>query len=111
MTICTAKFALPDDVVPGDLHRLSYSWDEKYRDPTEILCERVVPWVLDFYSSKLTFEGGVPDGVRYVTCEPDEEEKEVPHNLRVVREGNSVSISTKNFGNIVGSFRVPPPAE
>lgn len=26
MTVCAAQFALPDDVIPGDLHRLSYSW-------------------------------------------------------------------------------------
>ena len=58
----------------------------------------------------MTFEGEVPQGVRYVTCEKrGVEEVEIPNDIPVVYDGKTVSVSAKNFGNIVGYFEVPPP--
>ncbi|MBR6458717.1 MAG: hypothetical protein IKS49_00975 [Actinomycetaceae bacterium] len=110
--VCAAQFSLPDDVVPGDLHRLSYSWDESSQIPREKLSERFLPWSLDFYSSTITFEGGVPDDIRYVVFMPmGEQEVEIDSDIPLIREGNTVSISTKNFGNIIGSFRYTAPVK
>ena len=74
--------------------------------------ERLLSWTLDFYSFTVTFEGGIPDGVRYVTREPiGDQEVEVPNDIPIIREGNTVSVSMKNFGNIIGYFELPPFAE
>lgn len=109
--VCAAQFALPDDVVPGDLHRLSYSWDEESQIPREKLSERFLPWSLDFYSSTVTFDGGIPEDIRYVTTMPmGEQEIEVQRDIPLIRRDNSVSISTKDFGNIIGAFRFSAPA-
>lgn len=103
--ICATRFSLPDNVVPGDLHTLSYSWDEYLQAPREKIGERLLPWTLDFYSCKVTFEGRVPEDIRYATFELFEgEEVEVPCDIPIVRSGNTVSISAKNFGNCVGAF-------
>ncbi|MBR5950031.1 MAG: hypothetical protein IKZ87_01200, partial [Actinomycetaceae bacterium] len=97
-------------VVPGDLHKFSYRWDEKRDDVPNVLCYGFVPWLLDFYSGSVTFEGGIPEGIRYVTCENrDGEDVEVPNDIPVERSGNTVSVSVKNFGNIVAYFEVPTP--
>ncbi|MBR5951068.1 MAG: hypothetical protein IKZ87_06510 [Actinomycetaceae bacterium] len=111
-TIYAAQFALPDDVVPGDLHSFSYACDEKTTEPITEICDRFLPWTLDFYSGKVTFEGGVPEGVRYVTLKQEGgREVEVPNDLTVTHYGESVSVSTKNFGNIIGYFEVPSSAD
>ena len=34
---------------------------------------------------------------------------EVPNEIPVMRRGNTVSVSIKNFGNIVGYFEIPIP--
>lgn len=105
MPVCAAQFALPDDVVPGDLHKLSYSWDSTTRTPVEKIGERFLPWTLDFYSSSITFEGGIPEDIRYVTRKPvGGQEIEVPNDIPLIRNGNTVSMSKKNFGNIIGHF-------
>ncbi|MBR6458723.1 MAG: hypothetical protein IKS49_01005 [Actinomycetaceae bacterium] len=107
-TICSAQFVLPDDVIPGDLHKLSYSWDEKSRDPVTRAGVRFIPWILDFYSCKVTFEGGIPDGIRYTTLEQVGDQRvEVPNDIPLIRQRNSLSISAKNFGNRVGYFEIP----
>ncbi|MBR6458725.1 MAG: hypothetical protein IKS49_01015 [Actinomycetaceae bacterium] len=112
MTICAAQFALPDDVIPGDLHKFSYAWDEKSEEPMVKIGERLLSWTLDFYSFAVTFEGGIPDGVRYVTREPvGDTEIEIPNNIPVMCEGNTLRVSTKNFGSIVGYLEVPLPTE
>ncbi|MBR6458917.1 MAG: hypothetical protein IKS49_01995 [Actinomycetaceae bacterium] len=109
-TIYIAHFSLPDDVVPGDLYKFSYKWDEKHIVAPNILCNRFVPWSLDFYSCSVTFEGGIPRGIRYVTCENrGDEDVEVPNDIPLVRDGNTVSVSIKNFGNIIGYFELPEP--
>ncbi|MBR6458720.1 MAG: hypothetical protein IKS49_00990 [Actinomycetaceae bacterium] len=111
MIICSTLFALPDDVVPGDLHTLSYSWDESSDKPRYKEAERYLPWILDFYSCKITFEGGIPEDIRYATFELyDDEEVEVPCDIPIVRSGNTVSMSAKNFGNLVGAFCSSVPA-
>lgn len=104
-TVHAAQFALPDDVVPGDLHSLSYSWNEVSPQSFERICDRYFPWILDFYSCVVTFEGDVPQSLRYVTLIPmDDKEIEVPCDIPVIRDGNRVSLSAKNFGNIIGYF-------
>lgn len=106
--VCAAQFALPDTVTPGDLHKLSYSWDVLTQTPKEKISERFLPWTLDFYSCSLTFEGRVPEDIRYVTLKPmGNQEIEVPNDAPVVRNGNTVSVSMKNFGTIIGYFDVP----
>lgn len=109
--IYVAQFALPDDVVPGDLYQFSYTWDEKSNVEFDIPWYRFVPWSLDFYSCRVTFEGEVPQGIRYVTCEKRGiEDVEVPNNILIMRDGKTVSISAKNFGNITGYFEIPASA-
>lgn len=108
--VCVAQFALPDGVVPGDLHKLSYSWDVVTQTPKERIGERFFPWSLDFYSSSITFEGGIPEDIRYATCQSVEgQDIEVLNDIPVIRNGNTVSISKKNFGNIIGYFQASVP--
>ncbi|MBR6458719.1 MAG: hypothetical protein IKS49_00985 [Actinomycetaceae bacterium] len=108
MLVCANYFSLPDDVVPGDLHALSYSWDEVLQQPRERIGERLLPWALDFYSCKVTFEDGVPEYIRYATFElHGDKEVEVANDIHVIRSGNAVSMSAKNFGNLAGTFIAP----
>lgn len=118
LTVCASHFSLPDDVVPGDLHRLSYSWAEKSVTPLKNVGERVLLWTLDFYSSSVTFEGGIPEGVRYATFDSTRVIEstgnrtiEIPNDIPVIRDGNTLNISTKKFGSIIGHFEIPTPAE
>lgn len=112
MTVCAAQFALPDGVVPGDLYRFSYSWDEVSKKPMGRIGERLLPWTLDFYSCKVTFEGEISERTRYVTLEPsNDKEIEIPNDISVIRKANVLSMSMKNFGNVAGYFEVSPPIE
>lgn len=109
---CVTKFSLPESAAPGDLHKLSCSWDEESEKPLDTLNERIFPWSVEFYSCKLTFEGGVPDDIRYVTYRPvDDQEIEVPHDIPIIRDENTVSLSMKNVANIIGTFRYTVPTE
>ena len=109
--ICVFRFSLPDDVVPGTLHKFSYSWNEESDKPLEQVNERLFPWSLDFYSCTITFEGGIPGDIRYVTHKPvDGEEIEVPCGAPLIRDGNSVSISLKNIAELIGAFYYTVPA-
>ncbi|MBR5951614.1 MAG: hypothetical protein IKZ87_09335 [Actinomycetaceae bacterium] len=105
MTVVSAQFSLPDTVVPGDLHSLSYSCDYVTDEPIDIVGQRFLPWALDFYSCKVTFEGGIPDGIRYATFEViGDEEIEIPSDIPLTRKDNTVSISIRNNGNHMGAF-------
>ena len=105
------QFSLPDGVIPGDLHKLSYSWDEELDTPLEKINERFFPWTLDFYSCTVTFEAGIPEGIRYVTHKPiDGQRVEVPFNLPLVRDRHSVRMSMKGLGDLIGAFYCSAPA-
>lgn len=109
-TIYAARFSLPDNVAPGDLHKLSFKMDGCSRELIDVPCYRFLPWVLNLYSASVTFEGGIPENIRFVTCENrGGEDVEVPNEIPVMRRGNTVSVSIKNFGNIVGYFEIPIP--
>ena len=96
---------MPDDVVPGELHKLSYSWDEELDEPLEKINERFFPWPLDFYSCTVTFEAGIPEDIRYVTHKPvDGQRVEVPFDSLLVRNRDSVRMSMKGFGGLIGAF-------
>lgn len=110
--ICVTKFSLPDSAVPGTLHKFSYSWDEESDKPLNKLNERLFPWSVDFYSCTMTFEGGIPEDIRYVTYKAvDNQEIEVPCDLPLVCEGNTVSISVKNIAEMTGMFRYSLPSD
>lgn len=110
VTVCSAQFALPDDVVPGDLHSLSYSCDYATEESAEKIGERFLPWILDFYSCKVIFEGEVPDDIRYITFEIiGDEQREIPCDIPLIRNANTVSISTRNVGNRIGAFYCSAP--
>ena len=109
---CVTQFSVPESVAPGDLHKLSFSWDEESEKPFDMLNERLFPWSVEFYSCKVTFEGGIPDDIRYVTHKTvDGQEVEVPHDIPMIRDGNTVSVSMKNVANVIGSFRYSVPTD
>ena len=106
------QFALPDDVIPGELHKLSYSWDEELDEPLEKINERFFPWTLDFYSCAVTFEAGIPEGIRYVTHKPiDGQRVEVPFDSPLVRDKNTVRMSMRGLGDLIGAFYYTIPSE
>ena len=104
-TVVSAQFALPDTAVPGDLHSLSYSSDYFTDEPINTVGRRFLPYALDFYSCKVTFDGGIPNGIQYKIFELiGDEEIEISHDIPLIREGNTLSISTRNVGNRIGAF-------
>lgn len=110
LTVCATHFTLPEGTAPGDLHNLSYSWAEKSVVPLEKVGGRVLPWTLDFYSATITFEGDIPDGIRYVTRDPiAKTSTETPNDIVLSYDRNTVSIVTKKFGNLLAYFEIPTP--
>ena len=106
VTVYGIQLYLPDGLIPGQLHEISYTWDFETPKPTFKMAERIFPQVLDFYSATLIFDGDVPQGIEYVTY-ADEEEELNPKvsDIPVIRQDNTVSITTGNFGDIAGYFR------
>lgn len=101
---------LPDTVVPGELHEISYTWDYVVPDPVLTVGERIFPWILEFYACTVTFAGVVPKDIEYVTFSSDKEkENPVPSGIPIVRDGNSVRIATRDFGLLTAYFRCSPP--
>lgn len=105
-TIYGYQLYLPDTVVPGELHEISYTWDYVTPKPVPKLGERIFPWMLEFYSCTLTFEGGMPEHIEYVTYSSSEEkDNPVVSDIPMIREGNTVRIATKDFGHVTAYFR------
>lgn len=101
---------LPDTVVPGELHEISYTWDYVVPAPVMTMGERIFPWILEFYSCTVTFTGAVPQDIEYVTFSSDEEkENPMPSGIPLVRDGNSVRIATRDFGLLTAHFRCSLP--
>ncbi|MBR6458715.1 MAG: hypothetical protein IKS49_00965 [Actinomycetaceae bacterium] len=97
---------LPDGVVPGEMHRISYAWDLVIPAPRNGTVERSFPWLLDYYSCSITFEGGTPDNLEYVMRDSEGNERVAePHEVTFVRQENSVRMMGKNFGHHTGFFQ------
>lgn len=96
---------LPEDVVPGAMHEISYTWSWEADVPTYKIGERFFLWQLDFYSCTLTFEGGVPSDIEYVAYDPEDKSDTSIVNVPIVYDNNSVHIMMRDFGQRNAYFR------
>ncbi|MBR5951615.1 MAG: hypothetical protein IKZ87_09340 [Actinomycetaceae bacterium] len=97
---------LPDGVVPGEMHRISYAWDLVIPVSRNSTVERSFPWLLDFYSCTITFEGGVPENVEYVMRDSGGNERVAGDDeIFLMTQGNTVRMSAKNPVEHTGYFR------
>lgn len=95
---------LPDDVRPGELHEISYTWAWEADVATYKIAERFFLWQLDFYSCTLTFEGDIPHDIEYVAYDPDDKSDTSVVSVPIVRDDNAVHIMMRDFGQINAYF-------
>lgn len=100
------SLAVDDDVIPGQLHTISYTWGNTYGKPRNRIGGRIFPWELDFYSCTVIFEGRPPALVEYVVLPPYEDEVEDPVVVTPLEiRNNMVQMSAGNFGEVSGYIR------
>lgn len=95
---------LPDDVVPGALHEISYMWAWEADEPIYKIGERFFKWQLDFYSCTLVFEGGIPRDIEYVAYNPADKSDTSVLSVPIVRDENSVHVMMRDFGQTNAYF-------
>lgn len=101
------NLALDDaDIIPGQLHTISYTWGNTYETPRERIGGRIFPWELDFYSCTVIFEGEPPALVEYVVLPPYEDEAVEPLSVTPLAITNNMAkMSAENFGEVSGYIR------
>lgn len=94
------------DIVPGQLHTISYTWGNTYSKRRNRIGGRVFPWELDFYSCTVIFEETPPALVEYVVLPPYEDSENDPLMVTPLEiRNNMVQMSAMHFGEVIGYVR------
>lgn len=102
------RLVLPENLKPGELHRLSLAYDFETTKPIHEVSERSFPWPLRFYNSRVIFEGEPPQEVYYDQRHIDQQgqvTRRIVSSMQIPVFDNSVQISLENVRPCYGLFR------